>query len=173
MNSTNSRRGFIASFVTWLTALPFVRAITGKPKSFDFHVRIEEIGEERYRAILNCGNKQAILESPIFDEGHPIKLWGHCARFGLLCEVNRSMKLLAFPQDKEMWMSPVWHWFEEVNHGRHTISLMEFKKPIESSKWAEIQSHEELLNRSRSYGLLDQSGEVKYTTVTCTNYPKS
>jgi len=144
----NSRRGFLASFVTWLTALPFVRAITGKPKSFDFHVRVEEIGEERYRSTINCGDKQAVIESPVFDQAHPVEQWAHCARMGMLFEVQRAMKLLAFPQDKEIWNNPVMHWFLPSEDPHLTMSFLKFN----DSKWEYVnESQEELLARIKTY----------------------
>jgi hypothetical protein len=152
-----ARRGFIASFFTWLTAIPFVRAFAKKPKSFDFHVRIEEIGEERYRAILNCGNKQAIIESPIFGESHPVTNWAHCARFGILCEATRAMKLLAFPADKEMWMSPVWHWFDESPTPHEPLYEMNWKKPNGGRDLVSWQcSAEEQLARAKTYNMFQQ-----------------
>lgn len=173
MNSHNSRRGFIASFVTWITALPFVRAITGKPKSFDFHVRIEEIGEERYRATVNCGDKQAILESPVYDELHPIQHWAHIARMGLLCEAQRAMKLLAFPQDNEKWISPFWHHFEDLKPDDGFVCVTWRPSETDIHFGTKTCTEEELLNRARAYGLVENSEEIKYTKVTCTNYPKS
>ena len=143
----NSRRGFLASFVTWLTALPFVKAITGKPKSFDFHVRVEEIGEERYRSTINCGSKQAIIESPTFDQGHPVELWAHCARMGMLFEVQRAMKLLAFPQDKEIWNNPVSHWFIEPERDELIINHMKFRlSNWEGREW-QMETYEDFIER--------------------------
>jgi hypothetical protein len=144
----NSRRGFLASFVTWLTALPLVRAITHHPKSFDFHVRIEEIGEERYRATINCGDKQAIIESPVFDPSHPVETWAHCGRMGMLFEVQRSMKLLAFPQDKEMWNNPVQHWFLDSDKPTFPITNLVWNDPISVFV---PETHEELMSRVRTY----------------------
>lgn len=141
-----SRRTFLASIVTWLTALPLVRAFSKKPKSFDFHIRFEEIGEERYRATLNCGIKRAIIESPVFDDNHPVINWSIQARIGFLFEVQKAMKILAFPQDALRWNSPVFHWFENDIESvqDHETFMMEWNKREDLKMYLEWQKERNL-----------------------------
>lgn len=112
----DTRRSFLGSIGALFSGIPFLSR--KKKVKETFAVQIEEIGEQRFRATLKTsgffGHKIAVIDSPIFDESHPVKAYAKAARLAFVFEIQRAMRMHVFPEDSACWSNPMMGCFDKT-----------------------------------------------------------
>lgn len=106
----NTRRSFLGSIGALLSGVPFLDPGKKKVKE-TFAVKIEEIGEDRWRATIKTsgffGHKIAVIDSPEYTDLRPRAAYAKTARLFLMFEIQRTMKVHVFPEDAASWNNPL------------------------------------------------------------------